>query len=167
MRFSHTYMGVTLIELLFCLGLLALLAGLAAPGFRAGLRAAAVRSASVELLAGLQQARAHSILQSRPGLLCPVDSAGACLAPGADAAGWRSFLEAGANREALASRELPRGVVLRATRSPIRFWPNTFAASTGTLTICDSQRLAPARAIVISQAGRARLSPGAEDACGA
>jgi type IV fimbrial biogenesis protein FimT len=167
MRTPPAYLGVTLIELLFSVALLAVLAGLAAPGFRSSLRASAVRSASFELLAGLQQARAHSILQSRPGLLCPADASGNCLPTGATATGWRSFLEAGPGREILAGRELPRGVVLRATRSPIRFWPASFAASTGTLTICDLQRLAPARAIVISQGGRARLAPGAEDACGA
>lgn len=160
-------MGVTLIELLFSVALLAALASLAAPGFRSSLRASAVRSASFELLAGLQQARASSILQSRPGLLCPVDSSGNCLPMGTAATGWRSFIEAGSGREALAGQDLPRGLVLRATRSPIRFWPGSFAASTGTLTICDLQRLAPARAIVISQGGRARLTLRAEDECGA
>jgi type IV fimbrial biogenesis protein FimT len=167
MRSRPVYLGVTLIELLFSLALLAVLASLSAPGFRVSLRASAVRSASFELLAGLQQARAHSILQSRPGLLCPADSSGSCLPAGSSAGGWRSFLESGASREALAGQELPRGVWLRATRSPIHFWPSAFAASTGTLTICDSQGLAPPRAIVISQGGRARLASGAADACGA
>jgi type IV fimbrial biogenesis protein FimT len=160
-------MGVTLIELVFSLALLAVLAGLAAPGFRSSLRVSAVRSASFELLAGLQQARAVSILQSRPGLLCPADASGSCLPEGVAAPGWRSFLESGAHRETLGGQGLPRGVLLRASRSPIRFWPSSFAASTGTLTICDAQGLAPARAIVVSQAGRARLANVASDACDA
>lgn len=160
--------GITLVELAVSLGLLALLAGLAAPGFRASLRAAAVRSASFELLAGLQQARASSILESRPGLLCPADSAGVCLAAGVPAASWRSYLETDpgdADRQALGGQNLPRGVVVRATRSPIRFWPVAFAASTGTLTICDLRNEAPPRAIVISQSGRARMADGSPEAC--
>lgn len=157
--------GVTLIEVLFTLGLLALLAGLAAPGFRASLRASAVRSATFELAVGLQQIRADSILESRPALLCPTDSSGNCLAPGSDGAGWRAFLEVGAIRRDLGGRSLPAGVVLRATRSPVRFWPASFAASAGTLTICDAQGIAPPRAIVISATGRARLDPGSPEDC--
>lgn len=158
-------MGVTLIELVFSLGLLALLAGLAAPGFQASLRASAVRSASFELLAGLQRIRVDSILESRTGLLCPTDPSGDCLGPGTPASGWRSFLEDSAGPRALGGQELPRGVVVHASRSPIRFWPSTFAASAATLTICDQQHAVPPRAIVISQAGRARLERGAPEDC--
>jgi Tfp pilus assembly protein FimT len=157
--------GVTLLEFLFSLGLLGLLAGLAAPGFRASLRASAVRSATFELAVGLQQIRADSILESRPALLCPTDSSGNCLAPGSDAAGWRAFLEDGPVRREVGSRSLPSGVVLRATRSPVRFWPASFAASAGTLTICDAQGIAPPRAIVISATGRARQGAGSPGAC--
>jgi len=159
--------GLTLFELLFCLGLLALLAGLAAPGFEVGLRTAAVRAASFEVALGVQQTRANSIMESRPGLLCPTDSAGNCLAAGARAAGWRSFLEDGAVRADLAEQVLPRGVTLRSTRSPIRFWPASYAASAGTLTICDDRGVAPPRAIVISANGRARLDVAAPEACAA
>ncbi len=165
MRSSKPCRGVTLIELLFSLGLLALLAGLAAPGFRASLRAAAVRSATFELAVGVQQIRADSILESRPAVLCAADSAGNCLAAGSDGAGWRAFLEDGPLRRELGGRSLPSGVVLRATRSPVRFWPASFAASAGTLTICDAQGIAPPRAIVISATGRARQAPGSREAC--
>jgi type IV fimbrial biogenesis protein FimT len=157
--------GVTLVELLFSLGLLALLAGLAAPGFRESLRSAAVRSATFELAVGLQQARANSILESRPGLLCPTDALGNCLGSGAIASGWRSFLEGGKGRVPLASHDLPRGVVLRATRSPLHFWPSSLAASTGTLTICDQSGVAPPRAIVLSATGRARVDVAPAAAC--
>ncbi len=158
-------MGVTLIELLFSLGLLALVAGLAAPGFRSGFRAAAVRSATFELAVGLQQIRANSIVEARNGLLCATDSGGRCLAAGAEAAGWRAFLEDGASRREVGGQNLPLGVTLRATRSPIRFWPSSYAASAGTLTICDGQGVAAPRAIVISATGRARLAMAGTGAC--
>jgi type IV fimbrial biogenesis protein FimT len=165
MNAGRAHRGVTLIELLFALGLLALLAGLAAPGFQSSLRAAAMRSATFGLLAGLQQARAHSILESRAGLLCPTDPAGQCLAPAMTGTAWRSFLEQGSARQELAGQELPPGMTLRASRSPLRFWPSSHAASTGTLTICVTRGLAAPRAIVISQTGRARLGEAAAGAC--
>lgn len=152
-------------ELLFSLGLLALLAGLAAPDLRASQRAAAVRSATFELAVGLQQIRAESILESRPASLCPTDSSGNCLAAGAEGAGWRAFLEDGAIRRDLGGRSLPPGVRLRATRSPVRFWPSSFAASAGTLTICDAQGVAAPRALVISATGRARQDMGTAEGC--
>jgi type IV fimbrial biogenesis protein FimT len=165
MRTRHWQLGVTLIELMFSLALLALLAGLAAPGFQSSLRAAAVRSASFELLTGLQQIRANSVVESRPGVLCPTDAEGRCLEAGIAAAGWRTFVEDGTGRRELAGQRLPRGVSVRATRSPLRFWPTAHAASAGTLTICDERGDAPPRAIVISATGRARLDAGSASAC--
>ncbi len=160
--------GITLLELCFALGLLALMAGLAAPGLRASLRAAAVRSASLELLSGLRQIRAASILEARAGAFCPSAYApgGNCLPSSIAGGAWQSFLELGEAREPVGGRSLPRGVVLRATRSPLRFWPHAHAASTGTLTICDAQDIAAPRAIVISQSGRARLATASPGACG-
>ena len=164
--------GITLLELGFALALVALLAGLAAPGFRASLRSAAVRSASFDILAGLHRIRAVSILQARVGVFCPAkaeatiaEGAGPCLPPTAGGSSWLAFLEQDAGRLELAGEPLPRGVELRATRSPLRFWPHAHAASTGTLTICDTQAIAAPRAIVISQSGRARLAPAPAEAC--
>ena len=48
-------------------------------------------------------------------------------------------------------------MVVRSSRSPLWFSPDALGASTGTLTICDEQGVAPPRAIVLSLSGRARL----------
>jgi type IV fimbrial biogenesis protein FimT len=141
--------GVTLIELCFAMAILAIVAEMAAPSFRSGLRAAAVRAATYEVFTGVQQARANSIVESVPETLCPSDAVGTCLPAAAPAAFWR------ASRDVHA---LPGGIVLRATRSPLRFWPDALSATTGTLTICDVHGIAPARSIVVSQTGRARLT---------
>jgi type IV fimbrial biogenesis protein FimT len=148
--------GVTLLELCFGLGLVAVVAGLAAPGFRSSLRAAAVRAGTYELLTGLHQTRANSIVESQPGTLCPSDADGNCLPSATAAAFWRASLDV---------HPLPAGIVVRASRSPLRFWPDALSASTGTLTICDLRGLAPPRAIVISQTGRARVASAMESAC--
>jgi type IV fimbrial biogenesis protein FimT len=148
--------GVTLIELCFGMAIVALLAGLAAPGFRSTLRVAAVRTGTFELLVGLQQTRGNSIVESRPEMLCPSDAAGNCLPAAEASAYWSASLE---------TRALPDGVVVRASRSPLRFWPDSLSASTGTLTICDLRGIAPPRAIVLSQTGRARLAEAEASAC--
>jgi len=162
--------GVTLIELSVGLAIVATLATLAMPGFRADMRATAVRAATYELLAGLQTARAGSIVEGRTGVLCLSDAAGNCLAAGTDTAGvaeaWQVFLEVDGHPFLLAAHSLPVGVVLRSSRTQLKFWPDSLAASTGTLTICDSLRVARPRAIVLSQGGRARLTNSADSTCG-
>ncbi|MEO8063339.1 MAG: GspH/FimT family pseudopilin [Pseudomonadota bacterium] len=165
MRMRKGSRGVTLIELCFGLAVVATLAGLAVPGFQASLRASAVRGATYELLAGLQQARAASIVEGRTGVLCLADAAGNCLPDGAQAMGWQAFLEVNGRPAVLAEQSLPAGVVLRSSRARLKFWPDSLAASTGTLTICDARRVAHPRAIVISQGGRARVTNPAEAAC--
>jgi len=154
--------GVSLIELCFGLAIVAVIAGMAAPGFQSGLRAAAVRSATFDLLAGLQQARGSAILESRALNLCPSDASGRCVGAGVPAAYWQvSTPDSGG-----AGYVLPPGVVVRATRSPIWFSPDASGATTGTLTICDERHVAPPRAIVLSTSGRARLEPAQAGACG-
>ena len=167
--------GVTLIELCFALAVVAVLASLAAPGFRSALRESAVRSAAYDLMAGLQQTRGSSILEGRAGVLCLTDAAGFCRASPAGA--WRAYLvpsaipggisatDAGTRALPLAERALPAGVELRANRPRLTFWPTALAADTGTLTICDSAGVARPRAIVISHNGRARMAPAAAEAC--
>ena len=161
--------GVTLIELCFGLAIVAIIAGLALPSFRADLRAGAVRSATYELLAGLQQARAGAIVEGRAGVLCLNDSAGNCLASGAAGSppsrGWQIFLEVDGSPAPLSEYTLPAGVELRSTRAQLRFWPDSLAATTGTLTICDSFSMARPRAVVVSQSGRARQITPADSAC--
>ncbi len=169
MRMRNGSRGVTLIELCVALGIVALLASMAVPGFRADLRASAVRGATFELLAGLQQVHASAIVEGKTGVLCLSDAAGNCLGSGGEANAWAAYLEVkGAvdGRPApLAARLLPAGIVLRSTRAALRFWPDTLAATTGTLTICDTAGVARPRAIVLSQGGRARLTTPADSAC--
>src|SRR5262245_19363171 len=74
MRNRNGSRGVTLVELCFGLAIVAILTSLAAPSMRTALRASAVRSSTLELLAGVQQTRASSIVEGRPGTLCLADA---------------------------------------------------------------------------------------------
>ena len=162
MRKRNGSRGVTLFELCFGLAIVAILTGLAVPSLRGALRAGAVRSATLELLAGVQQTRASSIVEARPGTLCLSDAAGACLRGNGAGIVLAGISEDGARRRPLAARTLPADVVLHASRPQLDFWPDAFAASTITLTICDTQGVTPPRAIVISQTGRVRLAAATE-----
>ena len=161
------FRGFSLLELCVGLALVALLAGIAAPSFRVGLRNAAVRTAAYELMTGLQQARATAIVESRPGVLCIADAAGNCRDNGAAAGAWRAFLEVDGSARTIAASDLPAGITLRGTRARVRFSNRALAASAATLTICDSQGIAAPRAIVISQNARARFDAAAAADCGA
>jgi len=170
MRTRKRPQGITLIELCFGLAIVALLVGMAAPGFRSGLRAAAVRSVTFELLAGLQQSRADAILQARPADLCPSDAAGNCLPSHTPSSYWHASVQTdirqtGAGQSPPVLHALPAGVVVRASRSPLRFWPDAQGASTGTLTICDTQGIAAPRAIVLNLSGRPRLADATAGNC--
>ena len=167
---TSPHKGVTLLELCCALALVAVLAGLAAPTFRASARATAVRSAAFELMTGLQQTRGNSIVEARPGVLCFMDAARNCLDAAAPAVAWRAYLETESGEtkggaQIAAEVSLPPGVTVRSARPRIRFWPSSLSASTATLTICDAHGLAAPRAIVISQNGRARFGVPAADAC--
>ena len=157
--------GITLIELCFSLAIVACVAGMAAPGFRSSLRAAAVRSATFDLLAGVQQTRGNAILEARVLDLCPSDAAGHCLSAGVPTPYWRASPGAAPGASPPAAHTLPAGIIVHATRSPLRFSPDALGASTGTLTICDQSRVAPPRAIVLNLSGRARLASAPAEDC--
>ena len=157
--------GVTLVELCLAATVIAVLAAVATPVFRSALRTAAMRSAVFELSAGLNLVRASSIVEARQGVLCLGETAGICL-PGLDSSNaWSAWLEVDGRPRPLAGQALPTGLVLRATRPRLDFWPDARAASPGTLTICDTQGIARPRALVISQAGRIRIGEANDADC--
>ena len=126
----------------------------------------ALAALTFELLAGIQQTRGNAILRAKPAQLCPSDEAGNCRGAYAPSLHWSTSFDADPGAALPESHSLPAGVMVRSSRSPLRFWPDALGASTGTLTICDTYGVASPRAIVLSLSGRARVASAAPGACG-
>jgi len=159
--------GVTLMELCFGIAVVAILATIAAPSLHSAARAAAVRSAVYELAAAMQQTRAISIVQARTGVFCLSDATGHCLAGADSSKAWAAYLQVDGQQRPIGGQVLATGLVLRATRAQLNFWPDARAASTGTLIVCDSQGIAHPRALILSQGGRVRQAAADDRDCGA
>ena len=170
MRSAH---GVTLIELLTALTLLAILAAAAAPGFRHMARRAAVLSATHEIMSALHSTRAAAITRGQPGIVCVTGTTGTCLnvidRPGD---GYLAWLDTGADRGRLDPRDtvlfrsrLPGRISLRGSRTSVTFWPVSRAGTTNTLSICDRDAIAAPSQVIVSQSGRPRLATAPARAC--
>lgn len=157
--------GASLFSLAIALGLVAVLAATAAPGFERITRQwAAVRSAS-GLLAALHQARSAAAARAVPVVLCQTDVPGHCTTAGTPS-GWQLFADNSptspprldASDELLQAHTLPPSIELRVTRSAVTYWPTARAASTASFIVCDRRNLAAPRVVIVSQTGRPRLS---------
>lgn len=155
--------GHTLVELLAVLGLVAVLAALALPGFRefaANLR----RDDRIrELRNTLLLARAEALARGVPVGVCA--GALACAPEAPWSRGWLAYADSAAPRaqrtpaEALLARAgANREVAVHANRSALEFLPTAVAATTATFAFCDWRGARAARALIVSRTGRVRTS---------
>ncbi|BBH44173.1 GspH/FimT family protein [Pseudomonas sp. KU43P] len=144
--------GVTLIQMMFTLGLAALLTQLGMPAY-AKLSDNLHRSAAARDLAhALRSARSHAMLQSQPVLVQPLENDWG--------KGWRVMLES--NHQLLREHRLARPMKIASNiGEQVRFsalgipltYANTFQS--GTLEICDSHYH-----VVLAKTGRISLRTG-------
>jgi len=150
--------GVTLVELLVVLGVIAIIAGFAAPLF-SGLLLDSRRTAAVATaLHGVNLARQLAAVRGEAIRLCGSRDAQQC----SGVANWSSGLLVADARDSLRrSLPLPGGAgatAIHANRRDVTFEGGTGFATPATLTICDRRGSAAARAIIISRSGRPRVS---------
>lgn len=164
MRISH---GVTVLELMIAMAILAIVSTLAVPGF-ISLHRNAERSAAVNsFIHALYLARSEAIKRGAVVSLCKSIDGQTCLNRSPEwSAGWMVFVNLDrddppgrdADEPVLAVYQGWPGWNITANRHAWSFRPYAQAVVNGTLLFCDSRGSAQARAIIISHTGRPRVA---------
>lgn len=158
--------GITLIELMFALAIVALLSGFAASSVSAAVNAARTSSGLSVLLTTLTTARAVAANTEKDVVLCPSVDGNTCSSGDHWENGWIAFqdLHASSDRQPddpIVLRELPLAgkvhLVSTRGRTRVRFQPYASnAGSNVTFTFCDGRGARAASAYAISNPGNLR-----------
>jgi len=152
--------GFTVVELLVGLGIAAVLATLAAPGFTAYLRDCRQAATLNALLHAVHMARALAGTLGRPVRLCGSMDGTEC----SGSKDWSPGLLASSSGSGSTNRRFtPLGddrslQSVRSNRDLVEFSPLTRFATPATITVCDDRGETAARAVILSRTGRARVS---------
>jgi type IV fimbrial biogenesis protein FimT len=158
--------GVTLIEMLATLAVVAILAGLAAPSFH-NLALNSQRTATVNnFFHALFLARSEAILRGQVVTVCKSADGSTCLTSGEWTSGWIVFVNT--DHDDLPVRDDGEPILqvysgwsqgqITSNRPAYSFRPYVQGVVNGTIVFCDSRGSAEARAIIISHTGRPRVS---------
>jgi type IV fimbrial biogenesis protein FimT len=159
--------GLTLIELIVSLAIIAVLFGIALPSFGDYIEASRASAAKSALLASLTRAASRAAISGEHAVLCPTDDGATCTGAPDWTGGWIAFLDTNNDRvrdagESLILHELALAgkVRLRSTvgRTRIVFQPNGGnAGSNVTFTLCDGRGPKRAETLVLNNVGRMRI----------
>jgi type IV fimbrial biogenesis protein FimT len=159
--------GYTLPELVFTMAIAVGLLGWGVPTFRDLQRNAARTREVNQLIQAVYLARSEAIKRNRVVSLCPSVDAEDCAPAGTSwQAGWIVFVNGDRDAPAVrdAGEQLLRvyapwpGGSLTANRATLSFRPFGQMGVTATFTFCDDRGSPAARAVIISQTGRPRVS---------
>ncbi|KAF1686163.1 pilus assembly protein [Pseudoxanthomonas broegbernensis] len=167
--------GFTLIECLTVIAVVALLYGLALPGFQEALRRQHIATAMHLVSAQLAQARNTAITQRVPVTLCPSRGDGRCRDDPDWSAGWLLYRDPRRGNQPLAAADilrdvrqpLPGSVQVRSSagRQRVRYQPDGRSGGSNlTLQVCHGPVLGGE--IIVNNVGRVRTRrPPAGSAC--
>ena len=158
--------GVTLIEMLATISVVAILGALAAPSFQ-NLTLNSERTATVNsFFHALFLARSEAIKRGEVVTVCKSADGLTCLHAGEWTSGWMVFVNKDRDEPPVRDEDEPvvqvypsrsRGQIT-SNRPAYSFRPYTQGVVNGTIVFCDSRGSAEARAIIISHTGRPRVS---------
>jgi type IV fimbrial biogenesis protein FimT len=159
--------GITLVELLTTISVIAVLAALVAPGFSA-LSLDSRRTAAVnEFFHALFLARAEAVRRAQIVSLCQSTDRQQCDNDAPRwARGWIVFVNQdpeepprrSPDEEVILASEGWSGGQITSSRGSYSFRPATQGVVNGTIVFCDTRGSAHARAIIVSHAGRPRVA---------
>ena len=157
--------GLTLIETVFAMAIVAVLAGIASNSFSAAVQAAHSSNGLASLIAALTRARSSAANLSVDVVLCPSRDGANCIAGDHWEGGWIAFAatQPGSDRIGDEPVLLRQGalapkvhLVTSSGRTRIRFQPSgSNAGSNATFTFCDGR--GPAKATAYAMANNGNL----------
>ncbi len=162
------YSGVTLLELLVTLAIIAILTTSVVPALHTLVMSNRMNTQLNELLTALQGARSQAITRQQHVVLCPSANQTSCLSSSAWQTGWIVFADRNANKQ-LDQDESPLRVQITSNssltisssngRQRIVLQPDgTAGGSNASFTFCDARGPDQARAIIVALNGRPRVS---------
>ena len=158
--------GLTLVELLIAIGIVAVLISLGTPLLRGLLLDARMTAAVNALVHVVHLARQEAQKDLRDVVICRSIDATQCASPGNWSSGWIAFVNRDRDDPPLVDAGEP---VLHAVQSqPLRsitsnrrsyvLRPYALRATNGTIVFCDDRGVAGARAVIVSYTGRPRTA---------
>lgn len=164
--------GITLLELLVTLAIVAVLLAAGVPSFRAWVQNQELRGAAGRLASDLHFARRAAVDRGSRVTVCPGDERSGCRDVPAWEDGWIVFGDDNGDRRwqtdepVLRSAPLLDGVTIRSStaRRQLSFFPNGSApGSNATLRLCDDRGAGDGRQVRIGLSGRIRTTSARRD----
>lgn len=165
--------GVTALELMIALAIIALLFAAGVPTARKLTRNTALDAAVGQLHSDLALARNQAILRGGATVVCPARQPAGCDAGTHWQAGWLLFQDFNGDRERQPAEPLLRhgqpapGVRIQSSagRTRLRFTPSGAAAGSNVrIAFCAGPEAVPARYLFVSNSGRIRTAEAPADA---
>lgn len=166
--------GFTIVELMITILVLALLAGIGVPAFQSTVMNNRMTSQINALVTSMNQARSEAIKQNRDVVVCRSTDSSSCAGSGSGwAQGWLVFvdenengsIDGGGNNcdgsgdcKLSVQSTLSGNIQVDANVSQLIYNGRGTSNTGGTFTFCDSRGAEEAKAIIISNTGRPRIS---------
>lgn len=165
--------GFTLTELMIVVAISGILLSIALPGFRTMTLNTRQRVTVDALASSFSIARAEAQKRGSTIAVCPLDGAGAACAGGTNwSNGWMVFADPNGNGTRDTGEPAPLNKYVPDDPARRRITANTYGATTGfilvqsfnqgatpaTITVCDGRGASAARAVTVSNTGRAESS---------
>lgn len=158
--------GVSIVELLACVAVIAVVAAWGVPSFAALARDSARTREVNQFIQAVYLARSEAIKRNGVVSLCPSHDGITCVPASQWQMGWLVFVNV--DRDSPADRDGDEQLLrvyepwdsghILSNRTTLSFRPFGQMGVTATVTFCDDRGSSAARAVIISQTGRPRVS---------